>query len=162
MSVTIVIAGTVIDFPSSAASPDWSPAIIQFAETVADALSNVVGSFDVVPQRFVIDTAPNGSDTAITNLSFSTTSVRGAFITYAMYRNTTLETVAESGNLLIVYNTTNSSTQKWEVTRDFVGDASVTFVVDDTGQVFINPTALTGASHNGFISFSAKALQNSY
>lgn len=158
----IIIAGTIISFPNSAAAPNWAPAVIQFAETVADALSSVVGSFDVVPQRFIIDNAPNGSDTAITNLSFSTTAVRGAFITYAVYRNTSLETVSETGNLLIVYNPTNGIGEKWELTRDYVGDSDVTFDIDDTGQVNINLTALSGTAHNGFISYAAKALQNSY
>lgn len=159
---TIIITGTPIDFPNSAAAPNWAPAVIQFAELVAAALSEIVGTYDVIPQRFVIDTAPNGSDVPITNLSFSTTNVRGAFIQYSVYRNTSAITVSETGNLMIVYNPTNGTGEKWEITRDFVGDADVTFDIDDTGQININLTALAGTAHNGFISYTGRALQNSY
>lgn len=158
----ITITGTVISFPNSAAAPNWAPAVIQFAELTAAALSIVVGDFDVVPQRFIIDTAPNGTDVPITNLAFSTAGVRGAFITYSVYRNTSTTTVSETGNLDIVYNPTNGIGEKWEITRDYVGDSSISLSISDTGQVNINLTALAGTGHNGFISFAAKALQNSY
>lgn len=158
----IVITGTPIAFPNTSQSPDWSPAVIQFAELTADALSSVVGTFDVVPQRFIIDTVPNSTPTAITNLAFSTANVRGAFIQYSVYRNTTSVTVSETGNLMIVYNPTNSIGEKWEMTRDYVGESDVTFTIDDTGQVNITLTALSGTTHNGFISYNGHALQNSY
>lgn len=158
----LIISGTPVAFPNDSSSPDWAPAVIQFAELVAAALSSLAGTFDVVPQRFIIDTVPPATTTPITNLSFSTADVRGAFIIYSVYRNTNTTTVTETGNLMIVYNPTNSIGNKWEITRDFVGDAQVSFTIDDTGQVNINLTALSGTGPNGFISYSAKSLQNSY
>jgi hypothetical protein len=162
MAVNIVIAGTTIAFPSTSASPNWAPAVVMFAQVVAEALSSVVGSFDVVPQQFILDSVPNGADTAITNLSFSTTEVRSALINYAIYRNTDSVTVSESGILQIVYNEDESVGQKWQMLRESDSDAQVEFVIDDTGQVFINTEVLAGSDYNGFISYSAKALQNSY
>lgn len=159
---TLIIAGTVIDFPNTSASPQWAPGIVQFAEVVTEVLSSLVGSFDVVPQQFILDTVPNSVDTAITNLSFSTTEVRSALISYAIYRNTNTTTVTEAGQLNIVYNESESVGQKWQMLRESDSDALVVFSIDDGGQVFINTTALGGVSYNGFVSYSAKALQNSY
>jgi hypothetical protein len=158
----LIIAGTPIAFPNDSASPDWAPAVIQFAEVVASALSEVVGNFDIVPQRFIIDSIPNSTDVPVTNLSFSTANVIGADIYYAVYRNTSISTVSEQGHINIVYNTTNSIGQKWSFARESTGDAQVTLDISDTGQVNINLTALSGTGHNGYISYYAKALQTTY
>lgn len=157
-----IVAGTPYDFPATSQSPNWAPGIVDWAGGVTDALSSLVGPFDVIPQQFILDTVPNAVDTAITNLSFSTTEVRSALITYALYRNTSTTTVSEAGTLTIVYNPSNGVGLKWEMLRESDSDAQVVFSVDDDGQVFINTTALGGINYNGFISYSAKALLNSY
>lgn len=162
MSVPIIIAGTQIEFPESGTAPDYAPAMVQFAEAVEDALSSAVGTYDVVPQRMVLDSVPDATDTNITNLSFSVSTVRGAFIRYACYRDTSTTTVTESGTLTLTYNETNSSGNQWEVVREYVGDAQISFIVTDTGQVQINTTALGGSGYTGFISYAGTALQNTY
>lgn len=159
---TIIIAGTVINFPNTSASPQWAPAVVQFAEAVASALSALIGPFDIIPQQFILDSVPNSVDTAITNLSFSTTQVRSALISYAIYRNTNSATVTEAGILTIVYNESESVNQKWQMLRESDSDAQVVFSIDDTGQVYINTTAISGTSYNGFISYEARTLNNSY
>lgn len=161
----ITIQGTVIDLADTGDSPDWSQSVIEFAEAVEDALSGVAGSYDVSPQVMNIDAyniASAGAD--ITNLLFSTTAVRAAIINIATYRNTATTTVSEISVLHIVYNASNSVNQKWEVTREITGDGKITFAVSDTGVVsFViraSDGALTGASYNGLLSYSAKALLN--
>ena len=158
----LIITGTPVAFPADAASPDWAPAVVQFAELVTTALGSVVGSFDVVPQQFIIDAIPNGTPTAITNLAFSTATVNGSFIRYTVFRNSSTTTLSESGNLMITYNPTNSPGSLWEMTRDYVGEADVTFTISDTGQISVTPTAISGTGYNGYISFSANALQVTY
>jgi hypothetical protein len=83
MSIQITIQGTVIDFPSSGQSPNWAPAIIEFAQAVEQALSGVVGPYDVSPQ--VID-IQNGIPGNILALSFASSVVRSVQIMYSVYR----------------------------------------------------------------------------
>lgn len=162
---TITIQGTPIDFPDVADSPDWGEAVKEFAEAVEDALAGVAGAHDIAPQVMNIDaynTASAGAN--ITNLTFSTSSVRAAVINIATYRNTDTTTVSEISVLHIVYNASNSVGQKWEITRERTGDGKITFAVSDTGQIsFViraSDGALTGSSYNGLLSYSAKALLN--
>lgn len=158
MPPIITIAGTVIDAPDSGSSPDWSPAIIQFMQAVESALASVVGSFDVAPQSFVLDSYNPGSNIDVPNLSFSTASVRAAFIRYSVYRNTSSTTVTESGDMIIVYNPTNPVGNKWEVIQQRVGDASVLLTITDTGQMQITTSTLAGLSHSGKLAYSAQAF----
>lgn len=153
----ITIAGTPIQFPDSGNAPNWAPAVIQFAQQVASALSSTVGSDDVLPQHLSIDSIPSGT-LAITNLKFSNINVQGAFIRYTVLRSTTLTTVSETGTIVINYNPNNPVNNKWEYSRERVGDASVTFTISDTGQVSITTTALSGTNHTGFIYFAAQSM----
>lgn len=84
MSVVITIQGTVIEFPSSGQSPNWAPAVIEFAQAVEQALSGVAGDYDVSPQA--IDITNGASSTPITALSFPTSVVRSVIIRYSIYR----------------------------------------------------------------------------
>lgn len=157
----IVIQGKQIEFPDSGNEPNWAPAVIEFAQAVESALAGAVGDFDVTPQTFDFDSENPGSLIDIPNLSFPTDQVRSAIITYAVHRTTDSTEVTEGGQLLIVYNASNSASNKWEPQREFTGDASITFTVTDVGQVQLNTIALAGTSHTGRISYSAKALKQS-
>ena len=79
-----------------------------------------------------------------------------------MYRNTSSTTVTETGNLLLTYNEANTVGSKWQLSRDFVGNANVSITITDAGQIQITTTALSGTGYNGFISFSGRALQTTY
>jgi hypothetical protein len=160
VSQPINIQGTVIDYPSSAQSPNWAPAQIQFAEAVEAAFNTLVGVADIAPQVYSLPLNVNPT-TSIPGLQFSTSQVRSAFVRYAVYRATNLTTVCETGSLQMVYNPTGSSTQKWEVLREAIGDASVTFSVTDVGQVQYSTTSLSGTSHVGTITFTGQALLQS-
>lgn len=151
------IQGTVINMPDSGASANWAPGVIAFAEAVAGALASVVGAFDVPPQIFVIDAFNPGSNLALPNLTFSTADVRAAFIRYSVYRTTTAVTVSEAGEIVIVYNPSNLTGQKWTVSRIANGDASVIFSVTDVGQVQVSTLTLAGTNHQGVINYSATA-----
>jgi|SRR5271166_7182442 len=159
---TIVIQGTVINFPDSGSSPNWAPAVIDFAEAVQNALAGVVGASDVPPQSYSISSFNPGSNINIPSLNFSTLTVRSAFIRYAISRSTTATTVDEGGTIVITYNPTGMVGSLWEASRQYNGDAQVTFYVTDTGQVQLNTAALAGLNHVGTISYSAQALLQSY
>lgn len=155
----ITISGQVIDFPDVAQSPVWAEAIIQFAEAVESALSSVAGAFDVAPQLYTMVSNAN-TNVALPSLSFPTSQVQGALITYSVYRTTNSTKVSEFGTLEITYNPDGPINNKWEIAREFTGNAQVTFTVTDTGQVEFSSTALTGSSHSGLIGYTAKALLN--
>jgi hypothetical protein len=154
----IVVQNQIIQFPDSATSPNWAPPVIQFAQAVANALSLLVGSADVFPQNFTIDAFNGVTNQAIPNLLFSTAAVRGAIIRYTVFRSTSTTTVAEAGQILIVYNPANPTNNKWEIQREYTGNANTTFSITDTGQVQFSNTALGGISHTGKIAFAAQAL----
>ena len=161
ISQTITIQGVVIDFPSSGDSPNWAQAVDQFAVAVQNALGAFVGPFDVPPQTYIMTSNAN-SNVDLPNLSFPTANVQGALIAYSVYRNTSSTTATETGQIIINYNSTFGTGLKWEVSREYVGDAQVTFNVTDVGQVQFSCALFTGTGHTGFITYQAKAvLQNS-
>ena len=153
----ITIGSTIINFPGTGQSPDWSQPIIDFATAVQDTLSGLAGPADVFPQIFVIDNLNPGS-ADIPNLTFSTTIVRAAFIRYAVYRTTTSDNASEVGTMNIVYNPANPSGNKWEYDRAYAADGKITFTITDTGQVRLNTIALAGLSHSGKFVYAAQAL----
>jgi hypothetical protein len=159
---TIIIRGTPIDFPDSGSSEDWSPAVIEFAQAVAEALTLAVGTYDVPPQVQIIDASNPGTDVNITSLNFPTSNVRAAFIRYTVFRETDSVSAYEAGDLIIVFSADNPVNSKWEITRgNITGDGKITFTVTDTGQVRFSTTAIAGLNHTGRLSFEARALEQS-
>ena len=159
MSVTITIQGTPLEFPTSGTSPDWAPAMVQFAQLVEAALSGVAGSFDVAPQALTIDAYNPGTNIDISSLTFPTSDVRAASIPYAVYRATDSTAVTEGGEIFIVYNAANPVSNKWSIAqRVSGGDASISFSITDIGQVQFSTTTLSGSNHVGTISFSARSV----
>jgi hypothetical protein len=160
----IVIQGTPINFPDTAQSPDWSEAVIAFAQAVENALSASAGAFDVSPQVFNIDGSsfnPTATLVDIPNLTFSTTAVRAAMINIATSRSTNSTVVSEVSSILAIYNSSNAIGSKWELTREADSNANITFSMTDIGQMQFSTLAISGTNHTGIISYSAKALLNS-
>lgn len=154
----IEVQGTLVQFPNSAAAPNWAEAVIQFAQLVETALATVIGAFDVAPQSIVIDAYNPGTNIDIPNLSFPTSSVRSAFIRYATFRDTDTTSAYEAGELVIVYNPDGPINNKWDVGQTLQGDGKITFNVTDAGQVRFSTTALAGASHTGNLVYVAQAI----
>lgn len=160
MSVTITIQGTPIEFPSSGESPNWAPAVIEFAQATEQALLSAVGPYDIAPRVFnLISDINNNLD--ITDLNFPTSAVRAGYINYTVFRTSDLETRSEVGNIICVFDSSKPVNKKWTISRDYTGDADCTFKVTDDGQVLITTIALSGTYVSGKVSFSAQALQQS-
>lgn len=167
MAVPIVIKGTRINLPSSGASPLWSPAIIEAFQALADAVNTFAGSFDVPPQTQSIDAFNPGTSIDIDNLVFPSSEVRSATVFYTVYRKTTdsgppdgVELV-EAGTLELAYNNSRAVSEKWEIGRMGIGDASIDFAVTDLGQVQFTTQPITGINHTGIVSFRALSILNS-
>jgi hypothetical protein len=158
-TIPITIQNQVIDFPISASAPNWAPALVQFALAVQEAFLATIGPYDISPQSYDISSFNPASNQSILGLSFSTAAVRGAFIRYTVYRSTNTTTLAECGLMQIVYNPTNPVGHLWEVTREYAGDAQVTFNITDLGQVQMSSTTLSGTGYTAKITFAAQSLQ---
>lgn len=160
MAILIKIQNQVIEFPESAASPNWAPALVEFAQAVEAALASVVGGFDVAPQVQNIDIHNPGINIDITELNFPVVNVRSATIYYSVYRKTDSAEVAEGGTIEITYVEGNPALNKWEFLQSSAGDAKISFLVTDLGQLQFTTETLPGLNHTGFISFRAIALEN--
>lgn len=161
MSVPINIQGTIIQYPSSSGSPNWAPELIKFSQAVEAALAGVAGPFDVAPQTLDISASNPGVAVVINPLNFPTSSVRSAFVTYAVYRSadSPTTTAAETGTIIALYDTAAGS---WLLQQDFIGDGQITFAISNTGQISYSTTQIGTTNHSGILTFSAKAvLQNS-
>lgn len=162
----IIIKGTPIQLPDSAASPNWSPAIIEAFQAIADAVNAVTATYDVAPQVQNIDANNSSTNVDINNLTFPSADVRAATVYYSVYRATEDsgppdgQEVAEAGTVEIVFNDANPITQKWEIVRMFEGDASITFSVTDLGQIQFSTSPLTGTNHTGIVTYRAIAVLN--
>lgn len=159
MSISITIQGKVIDFPSSAESPNNAEAQIAFAQAVEAALAAALSSSDIASQIFNIDNYNVGT-IAVPNLTFSISAVRGVIIEYSIYRQTTTANLSEIGTIHADYNPNNPPNQKWVFTRDFVGTSQTSFTISDVGVVSITNTALSGSNHTGQIVYRARSLQS--
>ncbi len=161
----INIQGTVIDFPDSAASPNWAPAVDQFAKAVEGALASVVGAFDVAPQALIIDAQNPGTNIPIAALSFPISTVRSAFIRYTVFRTTDSDIAGEAGEMTIFYNPDGPVNNKWEVsqviTSGIPGNGRITFNCTDVGQIEFSTTALSGSNHTGKLTFVAQSILQS-
>ena len=166
MSIPIVIQNSVIDFPSSAQDPNYAPGIIQFAQAVEQALASVVGPFDIPPTIMNIDSYDVVTNQPITDSvqplsfpvsAFPSNGVRAAFIRYAVYRTSTATTVTEAGNITLVYNPDGSPV--WQIQREYIAGANISFSIDATGQMFFTTTTIGGTNHVGRITYVAQALK---
>lgn len=159
----IIINSQVIAFPDSAQSPNWSEAVIQFAQAVEAALQITSGPFDVAPQTMDISAFNSSTDVVIPALSFPISGVRAAFIKYTVFRQTNSANAYEAGDMIVVYNPNNSSNEKWTLTQGnrSGSGAQIEFSITDTGQMRFSTTALAGSSHSGQLTFEARALQQS-
>lgn len=160
MAKTITIQNRVIRFPTSAESPNWAPAIVQFAEAVEDALNSIAGQFDVPPQVFNIDLY-NGVGTQIPALEFPPSDVIHAKIQYSVLRTTDSAIATEGGTIEIFYNEAKTVGNKWELVVTREGDALIDFSISSSGLISFDTTALTGSNYSGFISFRALTITNS-
>ncbi len=162
----ITIKGTIIDIPSSGASPNWSTGIIEAFQATADALNSVSGTYDVAPQVQNIDANNASSNIDLNNLIFPSVDVRAATVYYTVYRKTDAsgppdgQEVTESGTLELNYNNARSVTQKWEMVRSGQSEAYIDFNITDLGQVRFSTTALSGINHTGIIAYRAISILN--
>jgi len=166
MAIKLIIKGTPVELPESGQSPNWAPGIIEAIQALSEAVNSISGTYDVAPQVQNISTFPENSKIDINNLVFPAEEVRAATIFYSVYRKTETDgpnegqELAEAGTLQIVYNPSNPVDNKWEIQREFVGNANMQFSIDDLGQVEFTTEEMTGIDHTGILSYRAISILN--
>lgn len=167
MAIQLTIKGTVVEIPSSGASPNWAPGIIEALQALTDAVNSVTGTYDIAPQVQNIDANNNSTNVTIANLAFPPSEVRSATVFYSVYRMTEDsgppdgQEVAEGGSIVIVYNASNPANNKWEIAQYKAGEANITFDITDLGQFRFTTSPLSGINHVGSLSFRAISILNS-
>jgi hypothetical protein len=167
MSIKLLIKGTPVEIPESGASPNWSPGIISAIEALTEAINSVSGTYDVAPQVQDISLESPNLNHDVNNLIFPKEDVRAAIIYYSVYRKTEDdgpilgEEIAEAGTLQIVYNEANPVANKWEIQREFVGNAKISFSVTDLGQIQFNKLPIDGINNEEKLSYRAISILNS-
>jgi hypothetical protein len=159
MSIPLQIGNTIVNFPSSGASPDWSGGLVAFAEAVTTQLSGLSLPSDILPTVQVLTSDAN-SGLALSGATFPNATVRSFNFNYAIYRTNGVTFIAETGEVVGIYNT---GTSTWEIQRDYEGDKQSdgtsyhSFTMSGDNLTF-SSTAIGGSysSTNSKISFSAK------
>lgn len=116
----ITIGTDVVNFPDSGSDALWSPAVIQFAEVIANAVNDISSSpNDISPTTFTINA--NANPTSLFNIgaTFDPVYVRKFTLNYAIYRKFNINTYVEAGVLTGVYNTSSSV---WILQDEYFGD----------------------------------------
>jgi hypothetical protein len=158
-SVPIQVGNTIINFPTSGASPDWSAAIVAFAEAVALQLEGISLPSDVQPAVQILSSDAN-TNLPLTGVTFPNATVRSFIFTYAVYRTNGVLDVVEQGTVNGIYDTGSGS---WLLDRDYKGTKQTdgtsyqTFTM--SGDNLLLNTVAIGGSYNSTmstISYSAK------
>lgn len=158
---TVIINGQVIDIPNSGGSPNWAPAIIEGFQAIEAALNLSLGLYDIAPQTFNLLNNIN-TNLDLPNLTFPTSAVAGAVITYTIFRESDTQTHSETGIITLNYN---ESTGVFSLGREFSGgkqsdgQSFCSFSVTPSGQVQLTTVGLSGVYTSGKITYSAKAQE---
>lgn len=161
MSIPITIGNQVINFPSSGESPNWAPALIDFAEAVSLQLISIASPFDISPRAQILTSDAN-INLNIDQVIFPSGSVRGFSFNYAIYRTNGVISLAETGFVNGVFDTLSSI---WTLEHEFSGprqsDGSVYHSFTMSGdQMQLSTVAIGGSydSTNSKISYAARTI----
>lgn len=161
MSVRLTIGTQIISFPTSGTDANWAPAVVQFAQAVADQLAAIASQFDISP-RVQILTSDANTNIDVSGCTFPSGSVRSFNFVYAIYRTNGVDTLAEEGAVNAVFNTDTSA---WSLQHEFEGQRQTdgtpyhTFSMSGDQLVF-SSIAINGAYDNVNSKISYRALTN--
>lgn len=155
--VILVVNGQNYEFPGESDPPAWGTLVLDWATAVTGVLGEVVGVGDIVQTSAAI--ANNVSSPAVVSgLLFNSSTVRGAVVTYSVYRVTTnsgAQELAETGQMFLSFKSTANT---WDIAIAGSSSANVVFSVNSNGQVLYTSSNMTGLSYSGIIKFRASAL----
>jgi hypothetical protein len=146
MAIALTVRNVVFQYPDNKEPRGWGEDATAWAEAITSLLSDVIGDADIPPSLATI--TAGAINQPISALEFSTLTVRSAIVEYAVTRGT----LVESGEIRLVYNGTT-----WDIATEFIGDASIQFTIDPSGQVKYSSSASPAGT--GTIKFRARTLE---
>lgn len=153
----VVLSGTTYQVPKNSSTPPWGEELYDYLIALGIAYSTLIGTGDIAEAGFVL--ANNQVASApITGLTFDSSIIRSAVISYSIYRATATNTLREAGELTIIYDPVAAVGTKWALQRDSISDAGVEITISDTGVFSFTSSNLAGASYSGLMRFEAKAI----
>lgn len=156
MAVVLTVNGSSFEFPQNNEDPNWAQDTTAWANAVTIALNSVLAGTDLtVGEQTILN---NVAATSLTDLVFSTSLIRGAQISYVIYRASTATPTGtfESGIVHLIYDANGSAGNKWFIGQNSVGDAGIVFTVTDTGQLKYASSDIGATGYGGKISYSVK------
>lgn len=157
MSISVVINGTTYPIPTQGQNPAWGTDLTDFLVALSNVVNSLNGSSDVLTTVFNI--ANNQSSSAnIVGASFDTSQVRAVRVTYDVYRHTSSAEALETGSILLTYS---SDANTWSINYDKLGNAGITFSINNSGQLQYLSTNMSGSGYVGKMTFTAKAFLQS-
>jgi hypothetical protein len=135
-----------------------STTLVGASDTQVPSALAVKTYVDAIPSSIIVNQisfniANNQSSAAnITGLLFSPLTFRGIIITYSIYRQSSLASAAQIGELKFVYNT---ATGDWYLSDTGAGqNAGVEFSITNAGQIQYTSTLYDGTGYVGVLKYS--------
>lgn len=146
MSQNLQIGSTTYKYPlNSETGGTWGEDASAWAKAITDKVNGFSSNSDILTTSASLSNNVV-VDTAVSGLSFNSTLVRAATVTYDVIR-----TAREYGTLLVNYNGSS-----WDISRqNILGDAGMSFNITAAGQV----TYQSSNDIVGTMKFSAKAIE---
>jgi len=156
MPRVLIVNNTPYSYPTSGDEPGWGSDATGWAAGVTDVLADLLGPNDILETAFnVANNQLSVSD--VTGLIFSAASVRGADISYSVYRksDTNPSGNTEKGTIQIAYDNITG----WIINQgNILGNSGITFSITGSGQVQYKSTDIGSSNYVGTMKFRAKAL----
>jgi hypothetical protein len=107
MAVTLTIAGIAYQYPT-VGEEGWGEEATNWAQGVTNLLNVVTAAGDISPTTVTINNNVT-TFTSITNLTFDTAVIKGAFIEYNVLRSTSSDNSSETGMMVLSFNSADSA-----------------------------------------------------
>lgn len=152
--IQVSIQGTTYNLPQQGESPAWGDDLQSLILALVSVSNSVVGGADILTTNFSLPQV-QASAANIVGLTFNSTLVRSAIISYSIYRSTSTNEVSECGQIYITYK---SSAGTWELAQNYVGTSGVVFIMLPSGQMQYTATTIVGTTYAGKLKFQAKSF----
>lgn len=157
MAIVLTVNGTSYEFPENNDDPNWAQDVTAWAEAVSDSVTDLLAASDLIVGSESIN---NNAAVAVslTDLVFSPSTIRGAHISYTVYRASTdqISGNIETGIIYLMYDTDADPGSKWIMGQTRIGNAGILFSVTDFGQVQYTTTDIDSIGYVGKITYSVK------
>ena len=154
MAIELTVNGNTYSIPENRENPGWGEELTSWMDAITDVAAGITGVGDIL-QTSVTIANNTASATNLAAFTFDPGTVRGAEITYAIYRNTSASELAEFGKIYLVFKTVAGT---WDLSQTFAGSSGVTLTITSLGQMQYTSTNMAGTGYAGTIKYFAKAI----